>query len=383
MERLTENPIVRPSDVAPSREDYEVVGAFNAGVARFGNEVLLLLRCAERPKERPDDTCVAPIWNAETGEIELFTVKRDDPDVLVEDERVFRHRGDFYLTSISHLRLARSVDGVHFTVDDAPAMSPETPTEAFGLEDPRITQIGSDYWITYKAVSSMGITTALAHTTDFRTFTRHGIIFCPENLDVVIFPRKFGRAAERCGAAAPGCDDVKTHGRGRPCHIRDGGRTGAGHYVAWTRPVGKHLGAPSIWLARSPDLIHWGAHAPVLLPRPGMWDSARVGASTVPFLTADGWVEIYHGADENNVYCMGVALISRDDPAKVLARSAKPLMRPETDYEREGFFGGVVFSCGADVQSDGTVTVYYGASDETTCAATTTVDELLHSVTAS
>ena len=342
MNRLPDNPLIRPSDVPPSRDDFEVVGAFNAGVARVGDEVLILLRVAERPKDRPADACVAPIYDADAGKVELFVVKRDDPDVRVEDERVFRWRGDFYLTSISHLRLARSTDGVHFTVERAPAMLPEAATEAFGLEDPRITQIGRDWWITYKAVSPLGITTALAHTADFRTFTRRGVIFCPENLDVVIFPEKFD-----------------------------------GEHVAWHRPVGKHLGAPSIWLARSPDLIHWGKHAPVLLPRPGMWDSARVGASTVPFLTPEGWVEIYHGADAGNRYCLGAALIDGNDPAKILARSDKPILRPETPYELEGFFGGVVFSCGCDVRDDGAVTLYYGASDESTCAATTTVDELL------
>ena len=345
MRRLPDNPIIRPRDVKPSDDDFEVVGAFNAGVARLGDEVILLLRLAERPKDRPDDARVAPIWNAETGEVELFTVKRDDPNVLVEDERVFRYKGDFYLSSISHLRLARSTDGVHFTVEDAPAMFPEAATEAFGLEDPRITRIGRDYWITYKAVSPLGITTALAHTTDFRTFTRHGVIFCPENLDVVIFPEKFDA-----------------------------------DYVAWHRPVGKHLGAPSIWAARSPDLIHWGNHAPVLLPRRDLWDSARVGASTVPFLTAEGWLEIYHGANAENFYCLGAVLTDADDPAKVLARSDRPLVWPTTPYELEGFFGGVVFSCGALVSDDGEVTIYYGAADEYTCAATTTVEELLKSL---
>ena len=262
--------------------------------------------------------------------------------MLVEDERVFRYKGDFFLTSISHLRVAHSTDGVHFTIDESPLLFPADRHEAFGLEDPRITRIGEDYWITYKAVSRHGITTALAHTRDFRSVERRGIIFCPENLDVVIFPETIG-----------------------------------GEYVAWTRPVGRHLGAPSIWLARSPDLIHWGAHEVVLCPRPNHWDAARVGAGTVPFRTDRGWLEIYHGADLENRYCMGVVLIDIDDPSKVLARCDEPLMWPETDYELAGFFGGVVFSCGADVAEDGTVTVYYGASDECTCAALTTVDELL------
>ena len=342
MRRLPENPLIRPADVPPSRSDYEVCGAFNAGVARCGEDVLLLLRVAERPRERYPDVAVAPIWNHEKGEVECFEVRRGDPDLDEEDERVFRYKGDFYLTSLSHLRLARSRDGIHFTIDEQPAMFPARRTEAFGLEDPRITRIGEDHWITYKAVSSHGITTALARTRDFKSYTRHGVIFCPENLDVVLFPETFD-----------------------------------GAYVAWTRPVGRHIGLPTIWIARSPDLLHWGAHEPVLAPRPGLWDGARVGSSCVPFKTEKGWLEIYHGADPNHRYCVGAALIDPDDPANVRARSREPLMWPEASYEVEGFFSQVVFPCGADVRDDGTVYVYYGASDECTCAAVTSVDALL------
>jgi predicted GH43/DUF377 family glycosyl hydrolase len=52
-------------------------------------------------------------------------------------------------------------------------------------------------------------------------------------------------------------------------------------------------------------------------------------------------------------------------------------MQPEADYETKGFYGNVVFSCGAVTKDDGTVIIYYGASDELTAAAKTTVDKLL------
>ena len=31
--RYEENPLIKPQDVTPHREDFEVIGAFNAGVA--------------------------------------------------------------------------------------------------------------------------------------------------------------------------------------------------------------------------------------------------------------------------------------------------------------------------------------------------------------
>ena len=144
----------------------------------------------------------------------------------------------------------------------------------------------------------------------------------------------------------------------------------------------RYIGPVAVWSARSPDLLHWGDHAPALAPRPGHWDGMRVGASAVPFKTPQGWIEIYHGADERNRYCIGAALIDENDPSKVLARSAEPLMQPEAAYETEGFFGGVVFPCGADVREDGRVILYYGAADDSTCAAETTVDALLRHLNA-
>ena len=345
MQRFAENPLIRPEDVEPSHPDYEVVGAFNAGVARYGDELILLLRVAERPREQDPQWVIAPVWDSESGAVSLLRVRRDDPDLLAEDARVFRYRGDFHLTTISHIRTARSRDGGRFSIGKRPALFPADRTESFGIEDPRVTSMGGDYWITYKAVSGHGIATALARTRDFRSFTRYGLIFCPENMDVVIFPEQF-----------------------------------EGRYVAWTRPVGMHLGPPAVWTARSPDLIHWGEHAPTLAPRPGRWDSARVGAGTTPFRTRRGWLSLYHGADERDRYCAGLILSDAADPGRIIARSSEPILQPEAPCEIDGFFANVVFPCGADVREDGAVVVYYGAADRYTCGAATTVEALLASL---
>src|SRR6266480_1021997 len=47
VQRASENPIITPASVRPSRPDLAVVGAFNPGVARHNGEVVLLLRVAE------------------------------------------------------------------------------------------------------------------------------------------------------------------------------------------------------------------------------------------------------------------------------------------------------------------------------------------------
>jgi predicted GH43/DUF377 family glycosyl hydrolase len=302
----------------------------------------LLLRIAERPANKPNDEQIAPILDPETGRINLLRVKNDDPDLEVPDPRIFYYKNKMYLTSISHLRIALSDDGINFEIDPAPAVFPQTDYETYGLEDPRITQIGELFYISYKVVSQYGIATGLLTTTDFKEFKRHGIIFCPENIDVVLFGEKIG-----------------------------------GKFYALTRPVPCHIGPRGIWLASSSDAINWGGHRPLILPRPGGFDGSKTGGSCVPIRTDDGWLVIYHGSDEDDKYSLAAALLDIDDPSKVIAIAEKPLMQPEADYEVKGFYGNVVFACGAITAPDGTVTIYYGASDESTAAATTTVAKIL------
>ena len=345
IERFAENPLIVPADVPPSRPDYQVVGAFNPGVIKYKGEVLLLLRVAERPKDKAQDEELAPILDPETKQIRCLKVKHSAPDLEVTDSRIFYYKGKMYLTSISHLRLALSKNGRHFEIDPAPAVFPTEPYETFGVEDPRITQIGDEFHITYKVVSQQGICTALLRTKDFKTFDRQGIIFCPENIDVVLFPEKIG-----------------------------------GKFYALTRPVPRNIGPRAIWLASSPDLTHWGGHKMLLPPSAGGFDAGKVGASCVPIKTNAGWLEVYHAADEHDRYYLAATLLDLKDPSKVIARSKEPLMQPEADYETTGFYGNVVFSGGAVVDADGTVTIYYGAADAVTAGATTTIDKIMNTL---
>ncbi|MNZ61361.1 Beta-1,4-mannooligosaccharide phosphorylase [compost metagenome] len=237
------------------------------------------------------------------------------------------------LTSMSHLRIARSKDGIHFSIEEKPAIFPETELEAWGIEDPRITQIGDKYYITYSAASIRGVGVGLAETSDFVTFKRHGIMLAPENKDVMLFPEIIN-----------------------------------GKYYTLTRPVPHSFGAPEMWIAESADLVHWGNHRFLMGLRKGSWDGGRMGGGAVPIRTEKGWLALYHGADTKHRYCMGAVLLDLEDPGKVLARSTRPFMEPEAEYEVNGFFGGVVFSCGALLVGD-TVRMYYGAADEVMAVA--------------
>lgn len=344
--RAPENPIVTPDMVLASRPEMEVLGVFNAGVARFKGETLLLLRVSEAPRKLATGVISAPIYNAETRRVEIKRWMEGSEGLDATDPRLVTAEGTVWLTSMSHLRLARSADGIHFEVEGTPALSPGTRYEAFGVEDPRITFLDGTYWINYTAVSQHGIATALASTRDFKTFERHGVIFPPPNRDVTIFPEKID-----------------------------------GRYVALHRPMPEGLGQPSIWVASSPDLISWGNHSLVATARPGMWDDVKIGGGAVPFRVhagrRDAWLAIYHGVtDSPPTYSLGALLLDLHDPSKVIGRSREPILKPEAAYEREGFYGDVVFTCGALVDGD-TVRIYYGGADAVMAVADLSLAEIL------
>ncbi|MED2972856.1 glycoside hydrolase family 130 protein [Fictibacillus sp. B-59209] len=346
--RYEQNPLVTPSDVKPHRSDFEVIGAFNAGIAQYNDEVIMLLRVAERPVSEDPEIVKAPVFNVEKNELEILELQLSDERYDFEDPRVIRKAGSeqfVYLTSLSYLRIARSKDGREFTIDPEPFIYPSNNLETFGIEDPRITKIEDTYYIYYSAVSPVGVGESLVSTKDFENVEHHGMIFAPENKDVLIFPEKVN-----------------------------------GKYYALHRPVPKSTGAPEIWIAESPDLMHWGNHKYLLGLRDGMWDDGRIGGGAVPIKTEKGWLELYHGATKDNRYCMGAVLLDLNDPSKVIARSETPILEPEADYEVNGFFGNVVFSCGALVEGDA-VKMYYGVSDTSMACAELSLSEILASLT--
>lgn len=338
--RFDENPILKPADIRPSVEGMLVECLLNPGVFRFRDLTWLLLRVAERPRQTPGKTSF-PITN-DRGALDILEFENDDPRLNLDDCRVINFDGDDYLTTMSHFRLVASIDGVSFReCDDYPAIFGRGELEAYGIEDCRVVRIGKSYYLSYTQVSPNGVGVGMRSTTDWREFVDHGMIFPPHNKDCAIF--------------------------GEPID---------GKYYALHRPSSVFVGGNYIWLAESLDLVHWGNHRCLAKSRRGMWDAARVGAGAAPIRTSAGWLEIYHGADHENRYCLGALLLDIDSPGTVLARSGEPIMEPIADYERAGFLGNVVFTNGHVVDGD-QLTIYYGASDSVICGARFSIQEIL------
>lgn len=354
MIREPKKPIIIPADVKPSEHFLKVDGVFNCGAAMLGDEYILLCRVAESCREQEEGYVCVPVYDEREGRLktEKLSLEEIGQKYDMSDSRmIFRKNASGikkikYLTSISHLRLARSRDGIHFKVDERPALPFQGRYERWGMEDPRITCMEEEgrYCITYTAVSDLGAMPALLITGDFAEYERVGAIFPPENKDVTIFPRKIG-----------------------------------GLYYACHRPVPYEIGTPDIWIASSPDLIHWGEHRHVCGVNEEGWENGRIGSGAPPIYTDRGWLHIYHGADANNRYCLGAMLTDLSDPGKIIARSPRPVLEPEEAYEREGFFGEVVFACGC-IQNGSALCVYYGAADDKIARAEVTLEEIFDSM---
>jgi len=256
----------------------------------------------------------------------------------------------------SHQRSGRSVlgaadsdDGRRFSVRSKPLMTPAShepfaAAEEYGVEDPRITHLDGRYYITYSAYSRHGVRIGLAVTDDCERVERIALITQPDHRNVVLFPAKIG-----------------------------------GRYARLDRPH-THISKWSIWISYSPDLVHWGDSEIVITPATYHWDEMKVGPGAPPILTDRGWLEIYHGVFQTMagaVYRLGVALLDREDPSRVLGVADDWILQPEDPWEVTGYVPNVVFSCGAVPEPDGSVTLYWGGADSVMCVGTARLDDLV------
>ena len=345
LERSIKNPLISPDQVPPSANGYKVLGAFNPGAIEFKDEIRLLLRVAESCEQKEGYFAV-PTYEFKDGKgkpvIKSFDLS--DPEIKLQDTRGVKVKGKEYLSTMSHIRIARSKDGINFKVDDKPFLAPVNEKECFGIEDARVSKIDGRYYINYSIVSGDSWCTALAVTDDFISVERLGVIFPPENKDVSIFPEKVN-----------------------------------GKYIALHRPNNSGFGKASIWYADSPDLLNWGNHQCLLRPRETSFEAMKIGGGSAPFKTDKGWLTIYHAKGEYQRYSLFALLLDLNEPWKIIKQGKVPLLEPKEKYETEGFFGNVVFTNGLIIKGD-LLMMYYGASDESTCLATGSIKEILRSL---
>lgn len=279
------------------------------------------------------------------------------PVATVHNAAVVKHSNRYIMLFRAHKRngrsilgVARSNDGFVFKADPEPFMIPSTEEffseyEEFGVEDPRITSLEGEYYITYSAYSRHGVRIGLAKTKDFKTIERISFITESDYRNAVLFPEKIN-----------------------------------GSYVRLDRPHTDII-PWSIWLSYSPDLIHWGKSRIVIKPLPYHWDEMKIGPGAPPFRTKEGWLHIYHGVFstmDGSIYRLGVALHSLNDPAVVRGVADDWILQPEEVYEVTGYVHNVVFCCGTVPEEDGTVKIYWGGADKVMCVGVAKIADLIN-----
>lgn len=251
----------------------------------------------------------------------------------------------------SHFCVAKSKNGIAgWEIDREPTLLPDPnryPEEIWGIEDPRITYVPElgKYVIAYTSYSRGGPGVSLALTEDFRRFQRYGVVMPPHDKDAALLPRRIG-----------------------------------GFWALIHRPT-TALGA-HIWISYSPDLRHWGSHRLILQARRGgWWDANKIGLSTPPIETPEGWLILYHGVRQTasgSLYRLGLALFDLEQPERCVRRGESWIFGPEAPYERFGDVGNVVFPCGYTIGPDGdTINLYYGGADSCIALATGSLKNLL------
>ena len=143
-----------------------------------------------------------------------------------------------------------------------------------------------------------------------------------------------------------------------------------GTYVMLGRQDGKNL-----FLLRSDAIDRWEDGALLIGPRYA-WEFIQIGNCGSPILTDEGWLMFTHGVGAMRKYALGCALLDRNDPSKIIARTPRPVLTA-TDADRFGYVPNVVYTCGALGVGD-QLLMPYGISDSAVGFATVPIADLIN-----
>jgi predicted GH43/DUF377 family glycosyl hydrolase len=219
---------------------------------------------------------------------------------------------------------------------------PITESQSNGIEDARFVEFSdgerTTYYATFTAYSGRAIRSELIETRDFMSFRLRPLSgAASQNKGMALFPRKIG-----------------------------------GRYAMIARQDNENL-----YLIYSDDLYRWD-HGQAILKPEFPWEFVQIGNCGSPIELDEGWLLLTHGVGPVRKYSIGAALLDKNDPSKVLARSREPLLRPEPS-EREGYVPNVVYTCGAMRHND-QIILPYAVSDTYSNFATIKISALMQTM---
>ena len=263
---------------------------------------------------------------------------------------------------VSSIGYAMSVDGVNYT-DRAQLVKPEFDWERYGCEDPRATRLNDKYFIFYTALSAFpfrhdGIKVACAITGDFKNIEAKHLVTPFNAKAMVLFPSKInGKMAALL--------TVDTDNPKRVAKIA----------------LAEFKSEDDIWNPLFWDNWYRSLPRHALRVRRTMTDHVEVGAA--PLKTKEGWLLIYahiqNYKTDNKVFGIEALLLDLKNPRKIIGRTRHPIMIPEEEYEKYGQISNVIFPSGALIRGEN-LSIFYGATDTTSCIADVRLKDLLQSM---
>jgi predicted GH43/DUF377 family glycosyl hydrolase len=219
---------------------------------------------------------------------------------------------------------------------------PVLPSQSNGIEDARFVEFDDagvkTFYATYTAYTGRSIRSELLETRDFATFRMSPLRGdAARNKGMALFPRKIG-----------------------------------GKYAMIARQDNE-----SLYLLYSDDLYRWDGGEAILKPL-FPWEFVQIGNCGSPIELDEGWLLLTHGVGPVRRYSIGAVLLDKQNPAKILARTREPLVRPEPS-DREGYVPNVVYTCGG-MRYNERVILPYAVSDTFCNVATMKIAALLDSL---
>ncbi|HEX7724720.1 MAG TPA: hypothetical protein VF438_03240 [Candidatus Paceibacterota bacterium] len=278
---------------------------------------------------------------------------------------VYRAMSDHDLLKDSHIQtsvIARAVsdDGVRYT-DRRVLIAPDREFDLYGCEDPRVTKLGSDYYIFYTALGGYpfgadNVRVAVAVSKDLKKIDAKHLVTPFNAKAMVLFPEKINGKLVALLTRNPDSrpDDICIAEFDTPEDMWS-----PEYWKRWMSEIDSH----TMSIRRQSD------------------DHLEVGAP--PIKTSRGWLVVYSHIQRygtgDTTFGIEVLLLDLHNPRHIIGRTKGPFMVPEAYYEEVGHVAHCIFPSGALIRND-KLEVYYGAADTHVAMATIPLDNLLDSL---